>query len=595
MKKKPFLFILSILLMTVIIFTLFGSIPVAQAQDGDPPPEDATAEIVGGQLASPGEWPWQVALVDKQAVAPNFNDYQFCGGSLINPYWVLTAAHCVTENNGSVSLASSINIVAGIYDLNNPPAGYQRRSVAQIIRHESYNPKTTDFDIALLKLTSPVMLGRSGAAKTGLISLAPSTIGDLAGLYSWVTGWGNTSPIISAYPDKLYEVNVPIVANSICNNSSHYDGDITNNMLCAGSSGKDSCQGDSGGPLVIANSSRWQQAGIVSWGDVCGAEQYPGVYTRVSNFVGWVNASRGPSVLDITRGSANPAFDGAVTFIVNFTEDVSGVDISDFTLTQSGSVSGATVDSVVPTSASIYVVTASAGTGSGTLRLDVVDDDSILDTDLTPKALGESGTGNGNFTSGAAYSMRPITETYYSQPDLDGEVLEYTELSDLGGSSQSVGGLMNLGDDRSNRQYRDILSFDTSFIDDAAVITKVTLSVKRDSAVGRGNPVNLFKGFMVDVRKGTFGASPLKAHDFQAKEKPIQTLGPISPALSSGWYSFDLTDAAGMINKASLTQIRLRFNVDDNNNHAANFIKIFSGNAEGTTSDPQLTIAYYMP
>jgi len=176
-----------------------------------------------------------------------------------------------------------------------------------------------------------------------------------------------------------------------------------------------------------------------------------------------------------------------------------------------------------------------------------VDDDSIFDADLTPKPLGESGAGNGNFTSGSAYVVRPITETYYSQPKLDGITVEYTEYSNTGGSAQAGADLINLGDDASNRQYRNVLSFNTSPIPDTAVITKAVLNIKRYRVVGGGNPVNIFKGFMADVKKGAFGTSALTANDFQAAAS--KTYGPFTTAISGGWYSIDLTNAKGDINK----------------------------------------------
>ncbi len=590
MKKQPSLFIFSMVLMTVMIAALFGSVPIAQAQDGTPPPaDDISGQIVGGQLANPGEWPWQVALVDSNAVAPHFYNYQFCGGSLINPFWVLTAAHCVTENNGSLSPASSINIVAGIYNLNTPSAGYQRRSVTQIIRHENYNPNTTDFDVALLRLDSPVTLGGSGAARTGLIPLVPAAIGNLAGVNSWVTGWGDTTGT-GSYPEQLREVNVPIISNVNCNTK--YGGGITSNMLCAGYSGHDSCFGDSGGPLMVTNSGQFQQAGIVSWGgNICGDPTEPGVYTRVSQFVDWINASRGPSVLSITRGAANPTSSSAVTFIVTFSENVNGVDPTDFTLTQSG-VSGASIDLVTPVSANVYTVTVSTGTGTGTLGLDVADDDSIFDTDTIAKSLGEAGAGNGAFNSGASYVIRPIAETYYSQKALDGWVLESAEASNIGGTINAATTTFNLGDDAARKQYRSVLSFKTSGLPDGAIIAGVTLKVKKAGITGSGNPVTIFQGFMADIKKGTLGASVLAAADFQASAS--QTLGPFKPALSGGWYSIDLTSAQGYINKLGLTQIRLRFKSDDNNNGVANFLKLYSGSAPAT-SRPQLIIEYTLP
>jgi hypothetical protein len=114
----------------------------------------------------------------------------------------------------------------------------------------------------------------------------------LADVDALVTGWGRLSSGIS--PDQLYQAQVPIIANTLCNDANHYDGLITANMLCAGPvdiASVGSCKGDSGGPLVVQISGRWQLAGVVSWGDeTCSRPKYSGVFTRVSNFVSWINS-----------------------------------------------------------------------------------------------------------------------------------------------------------------------------------------------------------------------------------------------------------------------------------------------------------------
>ena len=116
--------------------------PEIQVQGTVTPTPEVEAQIVGGTLADPGEYPWQVALVG--GTSTDLYNGQFCGGSLIDSQWVLTAAHCITEDDGSVSLVSSLDVIAGIYNLQTPTAGYQRRDVIQIIRHAAYNSSTYD-------------------------------------------------------------------------------------------------------------------------------------------------------------------------------------------------------------------------------------------------------------------------------------------------------------------------------------------------------------------------------------------------------------------------------------------------------------------
>jgi hypothetical protein len=189
------------------------------------------------------------------------------------------------------------------------------------------------------------------------------------------------------------------------------------------------------------------------------------------------------------------------------------------------------------------------------------------------------------------------TATYTSVGTQDGWVLESGEKTNVGGTLDSAATTFRLGDDNLKKQYRGILSFSTGAgLPDTAVITKVTLKVRKQNILGGGNPVTLFQGFMVDIKKGFFGTSALQTTDFQAAAN--KTYGPYLTALGGGWYSIDLTSGKGYINKMSslsgLTQIRLRFKLDDNGNAIANYLSLFSGNAPAA-SRPQLIIQYYVP
>ena len=237
--------------------------------------------IVGGQEATPGEWPWQVALV--QSGGDTYLG-QFCGGSLIAADWVLTAAHCVDND-----APGDIDVVAGIHDLTAPETGFRRVGLDEIIVHPGWSNSTKDNDIALLRLASPIAerAGGGGELPIRYATLPPAAIGALAGATTTVTGWGNRLPGGSDYPPRLHEVEVQVIANAAC--ASAYS-NLTDNMLCAGvdGGGKDSCQGDSGGPLVYNNSGEWQQVGIVSFGIGCAEADYPGVYARVSRYIDWI-------------------------------------------------------------------------------------------------------------------------------------------------------------------------------------------------------------------------------------------------------------------------------------------------------------------
>uniref|UniRef100_A0A4W4EYD5 Peptidase S1 domain-containing protein n=1 Tax=Electrophorus electricus TaxID=8005 RepID=A0A4W4EYD5_ELEEL len=169
----------------------------------------------------------------------------------------------------------------------------------------NYNSDTNDNDMALLQLSSTVTF----TPYVTPISLAASGSTFFNGTLSWVTGWGNIGSGVSLpSPGYLQEVQVPIIGNRQC--FCLYGGGITGNMICAGAipGGKDSCQGDSGGPLVIKQGSIWIQAGIVSFGNGCAQANYPGVYTRVSQYQKWINqviTSNQPGFVTYTSNGTN--------------------------------------------------------------------------------------------------------------------------------------------------------------------------------------------------------------------------------------------------------------------------------------------------
>ena len=207
---------------------------------------------------------------------------------------------------------------------------------------------------------------------------------------------------------------------------------------------------------------------------------------------------------------------------------------------------------------------------------------------------------NGQWTDAAIITihLQSVSETIMlsSVAAQDGWILETAETSNKGGTLNKGAKTLWLGDNAAKKQYRAILSFNTSGIPDNAVITGVTLKVRKQAIVGGGNPVNIFKGFMVDIEKGVFGKSALQTTDFQAKAN--NAYGPFKPSLTGGWYNLNLTNAKAYINKLAtnggLTQIRLRFKLDDNNDNVANYLSLYSGNAPAAAR-PQLVIQYYVP
>ncbi|XP_053095328.1 serine protease 33-like isoform X1 [Pangasianodon hypophthalmus] len=240
---------------------------------GRPP---LNTKIVGGEDAAPGSWPWQVSIQSGGS--------HFCGGSLINENWVLSAAHCFPSIG-----AASIRILLGMGNLEGTNPNMQETSASKIIIHQDYNSdNSNDNDIALVQLSSSVMFNDYVMP----VCLAASNSSFPVGTNVWVTGYGKIGYNVNLpSPKTLQEVQVPIVSNSDCAKV-YRPGSITDNMMCAGlaEGGKDSCQGDSGGPLVVNINGTWVQAGIVSFGSGCALPKIPGVYTRVSQYQDWINS-----------------------------------------------------------------------------------------------------------------------------------------------------------------------------------------------------------------------------------------------------------------------------------------------------------------
>ncbi|MFO0596419.1 MAG: trypsin-like serine protease [Myxococcaceae bacterium] len=257
---------------TSVLLTACGP-DTAVLSDSDDAFDTVEGRIVGGTDADIAAVPWQVAVMDASW-------FQYCGGSIIAPSWVLTAAHCEVKVGDKIGAANS--------KLSTIRTAGQIRTVTQAITFPGYVTSEKGKDVMLVQVNAPFDLSGANAKAIPLATEADAAL-FAPGKVVTVSGWGTTRSNGSS-PDGLKRVDVDVSTQAQI--SSAY-GTLTADQLGAMRAGKDSCQGDSGGPLFVGSGSSAKLVGVVSWGEGCAVAGKPGMYARVASFQSWIASKIG--------------------------------------------------------------------------------------------------------------------------------------------------------------------------------------------------------------------------------------------------------------------------------------------------------------
>ncbi|XP_042263161.1 elastase-1-like [Thunnus maccoyii] len=240
--------------------------------------EDSLVRVVGGEMAKPNSWPWQISLQYKSGSY----FYHTCGGTLIERGWVMTAAHCVDRQR-------TWQVVLGEHDVYLTSGDEQVLGVRSVYIHPRWDPRRVSegYDIALLRLAKDAVLN----SHVQLGSLPPSGQILPHNNLCYITGWGRTSTG-GSLPAELQQAVLPVVGYQTCSSSNWWGSIVKTTMVCAGGGAESGCNGDSGGPLNCLVDGKYYVHGVTSFVSSfgCNYPQKPTVFTRVSAYIEWIDS-----------------------------------------------------------------------------------------------------------------------------------------------------------------------------------------------------------------------------------------------------------------------------------------------------------------
>ncbi|XP_070706923.1 elastase-1-like [Pempheris klunzingeri] len=261
-----------------LVLTSLAAVVLAELEPQPRYLEDSFERVIGGEVARPNSWPWQVSLQYRSGS----NYYHTCGGTLIERGWVMTAAHCVDS-------IGTWRVVLGEHSLNSPSGREQIKSITQIHIHPRWDPNrlSSGFDIALLRLSSEATL--NSYVQLGYLPVSGQILPHNNLCY--ITGWGLTSTSGNLSPE-LKQAYLPLVGHETCSSSEWWGSTVKTTMVCGGGGAESGCNGDSGGPLNCLFNEKYYVHGIASFVFAygCNYPKKPTVFTRVSAYIEWMDS-----------------------------------------------------------------------------------------------------------------------------------------------------------------------------------------------------------------------------------------------------------------------------------------------------------------